>query len=659
MTTPPTETSPSGHELAYRPEIDGLRALAVLAVIAFHAGANGFAGGFAGVDVFFVVSGYLISGIIIRAIERGTFTFRDFYSRRANRIFPALILTLAGTLLLGWYLLFPSELVSLGRHIVAGSTFLSNFLLIQETGYFDVAAERKPLLHLWSLAIEEQFYLFWPLLLALSWKVRSRFPGPALTVGIGSFLFAMVTGPADPVGAFYLPFTRLWELVAGFCLFYLEVQNRSAPERRISDLMSVAGLSMIFVSIAFVNRSVTWPGIWTLLPVAGTWLVIAAGRAGWVNSNVLSNRALVGIGLISYPLYLWHWPLLSFARFVDPEDTSAILLTGAVLVSVVLAAATYRFVEFPIRSRPAGRGKRALVLLGGLAAAGIAGALVARGSIPVRLDSAEIRVVQEALSDWRFPGGGMKDGRLDESVIAGQRADTVLFAGDSHMEQYWPRVDSLVRFSGIARPTAIFTTVRACPMFPNVERVEVPECRDAYRAMMQRASMEGIRTVVLTSYWDDFFRRRLIFRSGDRNGTPLLLDEPGTDSLFAAFGDDLAALVRSGKRVFVVLTIPIGANNEFDPRSWLPRRLDPDRSVKVIPDISRADYTRRSEPVLGRVRRAALEAGAVVVDPMPYMCGPVVCPTIDRAGLPLYMDSRHLRSSIARSRAEWIDAALK
>ncbi|MBA3657507.1 MAG: hypothetical protein H0W69_09180 [Gemmatimonadaceae bacterium] len=306
-----------------------------------------------------------------------------------------------------------------------------------------------------------------------------------------------------------------------------------------------------------------------------------------------------------------------------------------------------------------GRGGRAIVLVGVLAAVGVLGGLVQNGRIRVRIDSAEVRSVQDALVDWRFPVSGFLSGSLRENVISGQRGDTVLFGGDSHMEQYWPRVDSLIRFTRKPMPTAIFATVRACPMFPGVGRKDVPACDLAYFAIMQRAKSAGIKTVVITSYWNDFFHRNLIFRAGDRARSTLRLEEPGMDSVFSRFEADISHLVKSGKTVFVVLTIPIGAHDEFDPRTWLPGRLEPTRRVAVIRQIGRADYATRSSAVLSRVRLAAIRAGALVLDPIPSMCGALVCPTIDSAGNALYMDSRHLRSSVARKRATWIDATLR
>jgi peptidoglycan/LPS O-acetylase OafA/YrhL len=642
--------------LAYRPDIDGLRAVAVLAVVAFHAGVTGFRGGFVGVDIFFVLSGYLISGIIIRALEQDRFSFRDFYARRINRIFPALIIVLLGTFGLGWYLLFRNEFQNLGKHIAAGATFLSNAALIQESGYFDVAASRKPLLHLWSLAIEEQFYLGWPLILFLSWRYKPRFVAPALLIGVSSYVLAILASHSDQSAtAFFLPFTRLWELVAGFALFATQNGKAEPSEFSLSNAKAWLGLILLFASIVFVNPAMNWPGGWTLLPVAGTALLVSAGRNAWVNRTFLAHPAMVWTGLISYPLYLWHWPLLAFARFIDPISPT---IGVAVALSFLLAFLTYRFIEFPIRSRVAGRGRNAIVLIAALALIGFLGGATQRGKIASRLTSPGITSIQEALIDWNYPSGEIDLlGKIRENIIPGS-ADTVFFAGDSHMEQYWPRVDSLVRASGGKMPTALFFTERACPTLPGVGRIQVPPCSKLYDALMRRAASPGIRTVVLTSYWDDFFHRRLLFRLEDRARTPIELSDPRTDSMFTAFGNDLSRLVRAGKRVFVVLTIPIGANDEFDPRKWLPSRIRIDQPT-IIRSISVQDYHMRSDPVLNRVRHAAESAGATVIDPVPFMCDSSKCATTDANGEALYMDSRHLRASVARTRAVWIDQTLR
>ena len=650
---------PSAHMLKYRADIDGLRAVAVLAVVAFHAGANGFRGGFTGVDIFFVLSGYLISGIIIKGLESGSFSFREFYARRIIRIFPALVVMLLGTFALGWFLLFRVEFLNLGKHIAAGSTFLSNAALIRESGYFDISAERKPLLHLWSLAIEEQFYLVWPLLLFICWRYKIRFFVVAIPIGLLSYLFALGAAYSDQSAtAFFLPFTRLWELVAGFALFDSEHRAHGRDGIAAGNAKAMLGLSLIVLSIVFVNPKMHWPGPWTMVPVAGTALLISAGSGAWINRRLLAHPAMVGVGLISYPLYLWHWPLLSFARFVEPEGTSGFLLAVAVLLAFALAFTTYKLIEFPLRSHASSKGRRAFLLFAALAFIGILGGAIESGRIRSRLDTASVASIQEALVDWNYPGGGIDMlGQMRENVIPGSR-DTVLFAGDSHMEQYWPRIDSVVRASQGELPTAIFFTERACPTFPGVGRIEVPACSRLHDAIMKRAMSPGIRTVVLNSYWDDFFRRKLLYRLEDRERTPIEFADARTDSMFNDFAADIARLVKSGKKVFVVLTIPIGANDEFDPRKWLPGRLRMEQP-KTIRSISSNDYRRRSDPVLGRVRRAAEQAGATVIDPVPFMCDSSKCATTDAKGNALYMDARHLRASVARSRAVWIDAALR
>jgi peptidoglycan/LPS O-acetylase OafA/YrhL len=654
-------TKSSGtHLLSYRPDIDGLRAVAVLSVVAFHAGIPAFRGGFTGVDIFFVLSGYLISGIIIRALETGTFSFRDFYARRINRIFPALIIMLLGTFVLGWYLLFRSEFLNLGKHIAAGATFLSNAALVQESGYFDIAAARKPLLNLWSLAIEEQFYLIWPLLLVVCWRFRPRFFLPALLIGLGSYLLAMIAAYTEhSATSFFLPFTRLWELVAGFALFTMEAPPGEPRRVEPANARAWIGLALIAISIFFISQSVDWPGIWTLIPVAGTVILVSAGPASWVSRNLLSRTPMVWIGLISYPLYLWHWPLLSFARIIENGHENRFLLGSALVLSFVLAFLTYKLIEFPIRARASGRGTRAILLVGLLALVGVAGGMAGRGKISTRLDSPGIRAIQSAIGDWGYPGGG-KDmlGRMHVNIIAGNR-DTVLFAGDSHMEQYWPRMDTLIRGSAGTLPTAIFLTERACPTLPGVGRKDVPACSTLYETIMERAKSPSVRGVVLTSYWSDFFQRNLLYRLGDDERNPIGLSEPVTDSIFANFERDISHLVASGKKVFVVLTIPIGGNSEFDPKSWLPGRLDANDKPRIIPDISLADYRRREEPVLRRVRISASRAGAVVLDPVRYMCSTTSCATIDAAGDPLYMDARHLRASVARTKAVWMDETLR
>jgi peptidoglycan/LPS O-acetylase OafA/YrhL len=339
---------PAPEHQVYRADIDGLRAVAVLSVVGYHALPSVVTGGFIGVDIFFVISGYLITTIILGNLARGRFSYRDFYARRIKRIFPALIVVLAAVWIAGWPRLFPDEYRQLGKHVAAGSGFVSNFVLRGEAGYFDNAAETKPLLHLWSLAIEEQFYIFWPLILAFSIR-RVASTWTIVAIAVASFSFNLATLEMEPLTAFYSPFSRFWELMIGGML----AQGlRARPQwfEKYRQLRSIAGLVLIGFSIVTFARWVPYPGWRALLPTIGAFLVISAGPDAWLNRLALSNRLAVWFGKISYPLYLWHWPLLSFVFMRESNAPSDALRLAIVGLSIVLAWMTYRFVEQPIRT---------------------------------------------------------------------------------------------------------------------------------------------------------------------------------------------------------------------------------------------------------------------------------------------------------------------
>jgi peptidoglycan/LPS O-acetylase OafA/YrhL len=363
---------------AYRPDIDGLRAIAVLAVVGFHAFPRLDPGGFVGVDIFFVISGFLISTIILAKLASHSFSFQDFYARRARRIFPALLAVLAACLVAGWVLLLPFEYKELGKQIVGAAGFASNFLLWHEAGYFDASGEAKPLLHLWSLGVEEQFYLLWPLLLFFSRGRRGLMLAGTALLALASFAYSLHATHHAPGAAFFSPASRWWELMAGGLLAQL-VAHRGVLGGAIGNVASLTGLALIAATLLLLDQTQAFPGWWALAPVLGTFLVLFAGPTAWLNRVVLSNRALVGCGLISYPLYLWHWPLISFAWIYRSAPPTVAMRIGAVALAFVLSWATYMFIERPIRF--GGRGRRtALALLALLAVTGAVGGAVYAGN---------------------------------------------------------------------------------------------------------------------------------------------------------------------------------------------------------------------------------------------------------------------------------------
>ena len=356
----------------YRPDIDGLRAIAVLSVVGFHAFPDWIKGGFVGVDIFFVISGFLISTIIFENLERQSFDFIEFYSRRIRRIFPALLLVLIGSYVFGWFTLLGDEYKQLGKHIAGGAGFVSNFVLWNESGYFNTAAETKPLLHLWSLGIEEQFYIVWPLLLWAGWTWRLNLLSITILVATASLIWNVWEVSADAVATFYSPQTRFWELLTGSTLAWATLHRQraisafmhsidgtlgsiifsQAPKvdgSALRNTQSLLGAALVVASLILITKERQFPGWWAILPTLGAVLMISAGPSAWINRAVLSSRALVWFGLISFPLYLWHWPLLSFARIAEGQAPTAQLRIAAVVIATALAWLTYKVIEKPMR----------------------------------------------------------------------------------------------------------------------------------------------------------------------------------------------------------------------------------------------------------------------------------------------------------------------
>ncbi len=332
--------------IQYRPDIDGMRALAVLAVVLFHAFPNIAPGGFIGVDIFFVISGFLITSIISTNLEKGQFSFFDFYSRRIKRIFPSLILVLVSTFILGYFLLIPSELEQVGKHILSGAIFTSNLTLWGEAGYFDISSDSKPLLHLWSLAIEEQFYILWPLILYFAYKKRLKAILVVSLIGLSSFLYCLYLTKTDPTAAFYSPLSRFWEILVGAFIAI----HRNSNKETLKNLKSLLGLAFIIIGFIFTTKNSYFPGGWALLPTIGAAFIISAGPNSWLNRKVLSQPLLVGVGLISYPLYLWHWPLLSIINLISTESPTIWIRLSAVIASFGLAWITNRTLETYFKS---------------------------------------------------------------------------------------------------------------------------------------------------------------------------------------------------------------------------------------------------------------------------------------------------------------------
>ena len=339
--------------MQYRREIDGLRAIAVVSVILFHANFDIFSGGFVGVDVFFVISGYLITKIILTEIRLGKFSIVNFYERRARRILPALFLVMLVCVPFAWFWLLPIDMKDFSQSLIAVSFFASNILFWREGGYFDTAAELKPLLHTWSLAVEEQYYVLFPLFMILFWKLGKRWILVMLgLLFIASFIVAQYVSYVDPVAAFYLLPTRAWEFLIGTFAAFLQYKlNRNKFSKITKEIGGWIGIALILFAVLTFNKATPFPGLYAFVPTLGTILVILFATKQTNVNKFVGNKAFVGIGLISYSAYLWHYPLFAFARHISLTEPSHSIFLILSLLSLIFAYFSYRFIETPFRSK--------------------------------------------------------------------------------------------------------------------------------------------------------------------------------------------------------------------------------------------------------------------------------------------------------------------
>ena len=650
-------------DLAYRPDIDGLRAIAVATVVAYHAAPGWVRGGFIGVDVFFVISGFLITSIILRQRDEGRFSLVAFYARRIRRLFPALILVLAATGLAGWALLLPHEVTALGKHIAAGAFYVINITLKRETGYFDADAGVKPLLHLWSLAVEEQFYLIWPVLLLL---IRRRRPTIVLlsAILVVSLCSNILAAGRNAAAAFYLPHNRFWELALGALLAWAAISGPlrftalggSKLEGRhawIQSAASTLGLVLILGSAFGYGSGIAYPGAWAIVPCAGAALAIAAGPQALPNRLLLASPPLVLIGLISYPLYLWHWPLLSFPAVLDADRQPGVR-AGAVALAILLALLTYFAVELPLRNRKSMT--YTLVLLAMTVMLGVGGLLARHGVIVPRLSDPPFQQISAAISDWRFPDG------LDRSETpagltlyraGGTNGRAVLFYGDSNVQQYWPRIEALIGRAELRRPV-IFATIGGCLPISGTRDKAHPDCDGFAESALGLARDASVSRVVIAASWLGYFRNRRYELTGPGGGRLM----PGSQAWHMAFerlAGDMAALRNAGKDVVLVLGIPNGG--ELDPLAGITRSLWGTVTLRPA-ELSRHMLDDRYGEIGRQLIEAAQRAGAAVIDPVAALCDAETCPAQTPDGIPIFKDSSHLRASFVRNRADFIDRVI-
>ena len=643
----------------YRSDIDGLRAVAVLPVVLYHAGVAGLPGGFIGVDVFFVISGALIGQILFAEIDAGTFSLVGFYERRARRILPAFLVCLAATLLAGWWVLVPESAAELARSAVASAVFLSNlWFYVQAQDYFDAPAATKPLLHTWSLAVEEQFYIVFPWLLigvaALSRRLGGRLPlrefGIAALLAV-SLALAVRGTTHHPQASFYLLPTRLWELLVGSLIVLPAAANLRVPGP-LADCLGAIGLAMIAVPMVLYSPATPFPGLAALPPTLGAALVIVAGRDGYptMTARLLGSAPLRAIGLVSYSLYLWHVPVIVLGRAWLGADPGLAVRIGMVVVSLVLAVLSWRWVERPFRTAPGVRpSARLLKAYGGALGAGLVavfGVAWANGSAQRAPAAFGVLFgrdrVQEPLYDACFDG--LHVVRRQPFCLRGAAGHHASFAliGDSHGEAIAPGVFAAAQQAGVAGLQVTQSGWR--PLYPWLRSGW--EDDDLGKAPQVRAVLAdpAIRTVVIAVYWGS-----ALGQSYHRADSAAVVD--GARVVPAALSALIAA--HPAKRFVLLTDVPI--SDAFGLREQAQAQLF---GRTFDPAVVRSDFDAENARIAHMLAPLTALSNVQWIDLGPNMCDRRRCQGA-RDGRSLYVDASHITPAYARSLAPLFVPVLK
>ena len=646
----------------YRPEIDGLRAVAVLVVFGYHYFPRNFPGGFLGVDIFFVISGFLICGIICNDLHLGTFSLCKFYSRRIRRIFPALFFVLATTLIVGWFAFLPDEYRALGKHVFGGSGFISNFFLWREAGYFDIAAKAKPLLHLWSLGIEEQFYIFFPMLLWGCTKKHFRILTVIIALCLASFIENIHRMP-NPTVNFYSPLARAWELLAG-AILSLAMRHPVSNEltRKLERLASriiydqegennnhclglgltLIGIILLIAALLIIRDNNPYPGWKALLPVLSAIFLISA-PPNPISQRLLANHLVVFIGRISYPLYLWHWALFSFAFIfnggLDAGSWSTWpLRMGLAAASFVLAVLTYLLVEKPIRFG-IGKNKKYIVFLLILliTSIGICGLYIwFTNGMPDRMSIKKYQDFSEQLEPFQthdntaytYAPKSPRDEHTQIKYTNIGSPSTVAIFGDSHALSAYYGIAELNNSIGnntflISRSSSRFPIISLLFDDGNINKDITLQIMDVINAQ------EDIKYVFIVTrgpwIYDVYARSNDDFINLLAQKTPREIFEKSLQSAINKFKEH-------NKKIFIIIDNP---RLPEDIRFYLPRPFRNGKKLKLTKDdVLTMQYDYRI--ALNNIQ------GAEIIESINLFCPNGQVLLFDETGLPLYKDQDHL-----------------
>ena len=646
----PAEASAALKQLKYRADIDGLRAIAIIPVVLYHAGIQAFGGGFVGVDIFFVISGYLITAVIASDIRAGRFSLARFYERRIRRIFPALFTVVAASCVAAYFVFMPLDFKRFGASVSAMTLFASNLLFWRQSGYFDAAADLKPLLHTWSLAVEEQFYLLFPIILLLISGLRqNRRRTVIILLAVVSFVCSVWQVAADPTAAFYLPLARAWELLVGSVLALSIVP--AIRRRYWNEAAGILGIGLIAWSVLRFSAETPFPGINALLPCAGAALIIHSGTSQvTLVSRALSTQVAVLIGLISYSLYLWHWPVIVFAKYVSPEELSTTTVAAVLAVATLVALLSWRFVESPFRGAGAvcGRG----MLFAGAAAAmvisiSIGASIYLGNGWPQRLPP-DVRNLAMAAFDGRAArpechhksSEDVRAGRICETGDTTAATASFAILGDSFAMSMVPAIEAAAHD---ARQKGVLLTRGGCYPLLDIRdhNQKSSSCRDFVRASVEFIQGHpSIQAVVIIGRWTSAAEGT---RVGAQKASNWFITDDG--STWPSYEENKKVFARAlertvlafaGRKLFIVASVP-------EQKVDVPRVASLNTYLHRGRDIflTRREFDERqrfvTETLVGLARRLHFD----VLDVGQHLCTNDVC-AATRENVSLYSDDNHL-----------------
>lgn len=632
--------------MKYRSEIDGLRALAVAPVILFHAGFKVFSGGFVGVDVFFVISGYLITTILLNDLEAEKFSIVHFYERRARRILPALFLVMLVCLPFAWFGLLPQDMKSFSQSFVAVSVFASNILFWRTSGYFDTATELKPLIHTWSLSVEEQYYVLFPLFLFFAWRVGKRWTvGILAIVAITSLGLAQWFVYKSPSFTFYMLPTRAWELLIGaFVAFYYSEHNIKKHKYWASELGSLLGFGLIGYATFAYSDQTPFPSLYALVPTIGAALIIVFATNKTLIGKLLSTKPFLWIGLISYSAYLWHQPLFAFARHSSVESPSQLTLSALAIITLPLAYLTWRFVERPFRNKHAIPRKQVfLITIVGTAlffTIGVIGDFTNGYQSRLAIEQQDLNVFGSAdiFNGSRASNGScqreMNLPQLSEEVcLTNSREPRVLFVGDSHAMALYSSI-----FAQDFKLQSAIISGHSCPIYPNLsykptfQRSWDNNCTEISNEVLRVASEPFVKRVVLVNYYANVDDKLSRYKSAE--GRALTNKE----AFQSGYRSLISKILKLGKKVVFVIDVP---HMRFESKKCVqspPFNPLPQTDCRFTTE----EYLQDRSRYLEEVQKLQMEFPSLAIyDPSMLFCNGINC-EISRGQRSLYNDKHHI-----------------